>query len=220
MPGHEITHKPRGAAGAALSLIVLVGACAMTPIPSDKRVSREQAVTSGKGAYALLTFSDRATIAGELIAATHNSVWILTSEQSVLAVYPVSALESVALGVHDNNARMFGLWTTLGAVSTISHGVLLVFTLPIWLTAGISTTSLESRRGIMEYSPAAFETMNMYARFPQGLPPGIREADLLGAATGHSRSLSPGVSNPSEPPRPRPATVPKYPSLQPDSSPP
>jgi hypothetical protein len=212
-----------------LILLTLVGSsgCASNPVPSRLRVTKEQAVMSGKGAPARVTFHNQAITFGELIAASADTIWILT-EQGQLDFYRVSAIESVALGIHDNDAVMVGAWTALGSISTISHGVFLVFTLPIWLASGLSMTVQESRSGNLEYPPWPLVALTPYARFPQGAPFGITAARLTGAA--RPTPLAPSApSNPpatpqSTPPPPFWSPVPepavrKFPSLDPDAPP-
>jgi hypothetical protein len=208
------------------TFVTLVGGwgCASNPVPSRLRVTKEQAVMSGKGAPARVTFHNRAIAFGELIAASDDTVWILT-EQGQLAFYPVSAIESVALGVHDNHAVIFGVWTALGSVSTISHGAFLIFTLPIWLVTGLSTTVQESRIGNFEYPPWPLVALKPYARFPQGAPLGLTAANLTGATQFPPRSppSTPATPQSTPPPAflspvPEPS-VRKFPSLDPDAPP-
>jgi hypothetical protein len=203
----------------------LVGSagCASNPVPSRLRVTKEQAVMSGKGAPARVTFRNRAIAFGELIAASDDTIWILT-EQGQLAFYPVSVIESVALGIHDNHAELFGVWTALGSVSTISHGAFLIFTLPIWLVSGLSVTIQESRSGNFEYPPWPLVALKPYARFPQGAPVGLTAANLTGATQFAPHPPSAPSTPPSTPPPPFLSPIPepsvrKFPSLDPDAPP-
>jgi len=87
---------------------------------------------------------------------------------------------SVKVGVHDNRADIAGVWTALGALSTISHGGFLIFTLPIWLGFGITNSVQESKRGVSECPPQPLAVLKAYSRFPQSLPPRVDEDQLLG----------------------------------------
>jgi hypothetical protein len=58
-------------------------------------------------------------------------------------------------------------------VSTISNGYLLGITAPLWIITGIVASSNESRAPLRGVPPLVWADLAAYARFPQGLPPGI-----------------------------------------------
>jgi hypothetical protein len=64
-------------------------------------------------------------------------------------------------------------FAALGVVSTISNGYLLGITAPLWIITGIVASSNESRAPLRGVPPLVWADLAVYARFPQGLPPGI-----------------------------------------------
>ena len=178
--------------GAALASLTpcLGGACATNPIPGSRRISPEESITSGKGAYVLLELTTHTFVSGELIAAADGWMSILTDDGRLL-LFEFPRVARATLGVHDNNEGSYVLWTVAGSLSTISHGAWLIFSLPVWLLSGIPSTVAESHRGIFECPdntgskerlslPRCLAYAGTYARFPQGLPAGVDAARLLG----------------------------------------
>jgi hypothetical protein len=173
-------------------LACLVGACAHNPTPGERVVSQQDAISSGKGAYAFVSYTGVGALGGELIASTDERLSILTEGGHLVGV-PFAVVRALTLGVHDNNEGALAAWGALGTLSTISHGAFLIFTLPLWLATNISLTVNESYRGLVICErnsrpdlEAVFELClreaRAYARFPQGLPPGVGAPQLLGHA--------------------------------------
>jgi hypothetical protein len=187
--------------GAARGLaFALALSCASNPTPADRRVSQEEAISSGKGAYALVRYHDDGSEAGELIATNDGRILLLTDLGHLIEI-DRRRVSELTLGVHDNNADAIALWGVLGTLSTISHGFLLIFSFPVWLTTSIGATSYESHHGLFHCPADTPETTRnpvsirkpismsaclsaagVYARFPQGLPPGVGREQLLGRA--------------------------------------
>jgi hypothetical protein len=186
------TLEARG--GARLLALVVACSCASNPTPSDRRLSQEEAISSGKGAYALVRTHDGASQAGELIAASSDHMLLLTDLGHLVEI-DGTRVAKLTLGVHDNNEDAFVLWGVLGSLSTISHGFFLIYSFPIWLVSSIGATAQESHRGLFRCPadtpdpthtpmsmPACLWNASAYARFPQGLPPGVGREQLLGRA--------------------------------------
>ena len=164
----------------ALLFGALATSCASNPTPAERRVSQEEAISSGKGAYAFVLYADKSSDGGELIAAPPGQLLLLTEGGNLVAV-DWRRISELTLGVHDNNADALGLWGVLGSLSTLSHGVFLVFTLPVWLGASIGSTAQESHRGIFR-CPA--DTPRCAPRAPDldaGVPRGGRRVRALPA---------------------------------------
>jgi hypothetical protein len=208
---------------ARLLALVLAASCASNPTPYKWRVSPEVAISSGKGAYALITRKDKLTVDGELIATTNATVAVLTPMGHLVAI-PYDQVHELELGVHDTNEGWFAAWGVLGSFSTLTHGYFLVYTLPAWIVTSVAATWAETHRGLFTCEPSnarprsrpvdadpeapadsatlgelmfksCLADAGAYARFPQGLPTGVGSAQLLGKA-------------PVAPPAPRPVTTP------------
>lgn len=70
-------------------------------------------------------------------------------------------------------AGKMAVWMFTGMLSTITLGFWLLYTIPVWaITGGIATGST-SREPVVSYPGYPLSSFRLYARFPQGLPPGI-----------------------------------------------
>jgi hypothetical protein len=170
---------PWGAAALAAALLA-APSCAGHHVPNERRPSQDEAVTSGRGAYSYLELAGKRHQTGELIAADNDRFWILTDEPRLVTV-PVASVEHAWFGVYRTNEGALGVWTTLGSLSTISHGAFLIISFPVWLLVGLPSTVAEGNRGVVAYPATKLSVVRRYARFPQGLPPGVGFAQLLGA---------------------------------------
>jgi hypothetical protein len=209
-----------GVRALAIALVAAVGGCATNPLPDDRPVSQERAITSGRGAYALAFMSQGGALTGELIAFGDRGVLIL-GEDHTLRTLELGSLHELRLGVHDNMKGGFIAWMALGALSTASHGLWLIFSAPSWLVAGSLATSNESQRGVFDCPPhegtthpdaACLELAARFARFPQGLPPGVDEAKLLGRAPVIAPPAPPAAPSPPTPGTPAAPTPPPFPA--------
>ena len=85
---------------------------------------------------------------------------------------------------HDMGTRRFGrfnwlgLWTLLGTLSTGSHGFFLILSAPVWILTGTVAAVNQSRQPVLTYPRQGWAGWRAYARFPQGLPPGLARAAL------------------------------------------
>jgi hypothetical protein len=111
---------------------------------------------------------------GELIAVDQTAFHVLT--RSGFQSVPRASVEKITLTGYGNRARTLALWSVLGGVSTLSHGINLLFTAPMWTVGGIVASLTEKHASIWHDADVAFR----FARFPQGLPPGF-DPKTLGA---------------------------------------
>ena len=111
-------------------------------------------------------------IDGELIAVGTDSLYLLTQKEFI--VIAVSDIKYAKLVGYNSEAGKMGSWVFGGTISTLTHGFILLLTAPFlwWLGGGIAT-SAQSEYPIIRYSKNNMEKLNLYARFPQGLPEGI-----------------------------------------------
>jgi hypothetical protein len=117
---------------------------------------------------------------GELIAVHADTVYVLNDSLVAVARDSISA---AALFGYDAQWDKLALWTTLGGLSTLSHGFGLVLSLPVgWLLGGTSAVSSRARQPRLQYPEDGWVALSQYARFPAGLPPSLPRA-LLSHAT-------------------------------------
>jgi hypothetical protein len=106
---------------------------------------------------------------GELLAATAEAVVVLDVEG--VHTVPAAAVKRLLVQVRPSRSgRTVGL-AALGAVSTVSNGVFLIFTFPLWIASGTAAVA-RGAAGDVASAQAGHPALPAYARFPQGLPPG------------------------------------------------
>ena len=152
--------------------LVIVSGCFHTPAPKGWLPTAIEAQHDAYGGWIKLEFgagAARNTVHGELIAATSDSVHVLTSDS--LVVVPTALVIAGTLTAYDSQYESLRWWTILGAFSTLSHGFGLVLTAPVWAIAGSAATGSASKAPRVESTHPA--VLRMYARFPQGIPPGL-----------------------------------------------
>ncbi|HET6149786.1 MAG TPA: hypothetical protein VFH68_19765 [Polyangia bacterium] len=162
----------------AVALACLTAGCASDPIPQAQRPTEEDAITSGFGSFIYVVDSSGEPHAGELIDVLPGRLSIFDGGR--IEMLPRERVTSALLLVHRTHENAYTLWTVLGTLSTVTHGFFLVFSAPIWISTGVATAISEHRRARLTYpDPARWEDLRPYARFPQGLPPGITGNELL-----------------------------------------
>jgi hypothetical protein len=130
------------------------------------------------GGWAAVRFGDTASpnvVQGELIAATSDSLFVLSLRDS-LHVVARSAVNELKLTGYDSNWGYLSIWTFLGTLSTASHGAFLILSAPVWIIGGSVATASQSRRPI--YTNPPLDVLQQFARFPQGMPPGVARQAL------------------------------------------
>jgi hypothetical protein len=177
--------------GVVLAPLFFAVACAGNPAPAGFLPSPAEAVRDVYGGWIEVTVTagrHDSTIAGELIAARADTVWILPDSGPVVVV-PTSTVKRGRVARYSPQTGAIAGYTALGVVSTISNGYLLGITAPLWIITGIVSSSSESRAPLLGVPPLPWTDLAAYARFPQGLPPGIDLGEIrpkLGAGTAPS----------------------------------
>jgi hypothetical protein len=188
------------AVAVALACACVAAGCASDPIPQSQRPTAEEAITSGFGSFVYVVDSSGQPHAGELIDVLPDRLSIFNGHW--IEMLPRARVSNAMVLVHRTHEGYYVLWTVLGTLSTVTHGVFLIISVPIWVSTGIATAISEQRRARLEYpDPARWEDLRPYARFPQGLPPGITGNELL-----HGRMfLAPPVPPAAPTPTPEPS---------------
>ena len=165
----------------ALSLLLLLLAgpgCVTTSAPGAWTDAPPAMASTTYGSWVDVRHGDAAaadTTRGELIAATTTEVFVLTPDSSFQQI-PRLTIIDLELTAYDANWGYLATWTTLGTLSTLSHGFVAVLSLPIWLIAGSAAASTQSRRPI--FTNPSLEVLQRFARFPQGIPPDLDRNQL------------------------------------------
>lgn len=168
-----------------LALAWIAAGCASSPIPQARLPSEEDAITAGFGSYIQVIDVGGAAHDGELIDVLPGRLSVFDGGH--IEMLARAQVASALVLVHQTHQSAYAVWTLLGALSTITHGFFLVLSAPVWITTGVTASVSESRRARLTYpDQARWEDLRPYARFPQGLPPGITGNELL-----HGRMFQP-----------------------------
>jgi hypothetical protein len=163
----------------SLLAAALLTACATNSAPPGFLPTPTEAQTQAWGGWIELRYlragSERRAD-GELIAASPDSVWILGAFGGV--VVPTVQVTAGKLTGYSPQAGNVAGAAFLGTISTISNGALLVFTAPLWIITGTIAASDQSRAPERSVRQLAWSELTIFARFPQGMPAGLRLEDL------------------------------------------
>jgi hypothetical protein len=162
-----------------LTLASLLSGCASNPAPKTWRPSVSLAQKSTRGGWIRVEPivsgvppTDASPVEGELIAIDEHAYHVLTA--GGLRSVSRSSTHRITVVAYGTSQGTFAIWAAVGGLSTLSHGAFLVFTAPMWAIAGGIVAVKESSAGLV-YDP---EHARAFARFPQGLPPGLDPAEL------------------------------------------
>jgi hypothetical protein len=157
---------------------VLDAGCASSSAPAGWLPKPAAAQSTAYGGWIELTYGQptEQRAAGELIAVSAESVWVLSQTQAL--VISTSAVRAGKLTAYEAQKGGFTTWTVLGALSTISNGAFLIFTAPMWMIGGSLAVAGESRAPQRKISSVSWGGLAAFARFPQGMPEGIEMSTL------------------------------------------
>ena len=161
-------------------LCVLVGAtvlsaCAGNSAPAGFLPSPQAAQSQAWGGWIELQYTQGQSerfVAGELIAVSRDTVWVLGPSGG--AVVPTASVRGGQLTGYSAQADKVAGAAFLGTLSTISNGWFLVFTAPLWIITGTVAAANQSHAPVRRVPPLAWSDLSALARFPQGLPVGVR----------------------------------------------
>lgn len=159
-----------------ISILALFGSCRTVSAPKGSVPNRVGIATDAFGGW-MFTKAGQRSFEGEFIAVGNDSLYILTSGKTQSISLPT--VDTARIILYNTNTSGYALWTSLLSIGTLSNGAFATFTLPVSLVTGILITNAESKRiNYFDYPNNSWEELKKYARFPQGLPKGIRTEDL------------------------------------------
>jgi len=184
--GRVVAPRPNSSSGAAampirdlvIAFVAAATACASNPDPRPRSIEFVQ--RDGHGGWIVVELRGGAELSGELISVETAGLQVLTLTPRLgLAFVPKANIVSATLWPWETEYGRPLVWGGLGAASTISHGFLLVLSAPIWVLTATITAGIESRASQLEYPGDGWDQFSIWARFPQGLPAGLTEGDVL-----------------------------------------
>jgi hypothetical protein len=115
-------------------------------------------------------------IGGELIAVSSDSVFVFTARG--LQGVARSEIKGADLYGYEGGANALVVWTLLGTLASVSHGLGAMFSAPAWIVIGTIAASVQSWKPHVGLRGDDWRAFVPYCRYPQGLPPGLDRAAL------------------------------------------
>jgi hypothetical protein len=178
--------RSRSRLSRALPLFAALAACATTSAPPHFLPEPEIAGREVHGGWLEVRVANppggELRLAGELLAITADSVWLMTRPDSLAApnsgyVIARRAVTSAKLTwwSAEPGTGNLGVDAILGTLSTISNGFILILTAPAWALTGTiasATYTFAPRTGLEPPGPDDPDLRSL-ARFPAGMPAGL-----------------------------------------------
>ena len=152
--------------------ILFVG-CATTYAPDTWLPETEDVQIEVYGGWMTIVVAEEGEwiqYGGEFIGQDEEFAYVL---YDTLFTLSKANVQNFTLELDQKNISLYALWSATGfLVSPFANGVYSIFTAPLWMIGGISTASGESFRDRFEIelpTYADWESINQFARFPQGI---------------------------------------------------
>lgn len=165
-------------AGVALALATGCGAAA-----NEQYLDRENGVggtpTTANiadvpvhGAQVYVEQSDGSETEGELLAADAKGVTVLEPADDISHV-DARNIQSVEVILYHSGSSVTAAWTVFGTLSSLSHGMWAIFSMPVWILTGTIASANARSDSKLAVDRFELDALHQFARFPQGLPPGF-----------------------------------------------
>ena len=151
------------------SLAWLIGCTAVKAPVGSVPKRTDLSIDAYGGWMEVQLLSTNTSRSGEFIAISNDTIYLMPSEKVVK--YAVSDISTARIIYFNTETDSYNNWTRIVSVSTLTNGLFLIFTLPLALSTGISTTNAEADRvNYVDYPATSIDELKKYARFPQGMP--------------------------------------------------
>lgn len=159
-------------------IIALFANCSVVSAPQGTVPSRKELQTDAFGAwFSGKQGTQKILVQGELVAIDGDSLFILMRD--TLRAMLTSDFDTARIIVYNTEAKTYGIWTGILTGVSLLTGYYAALTLPLSLGIGI-TTYLDEKNRIhsFDHPPHGWPEISKYARFPQGMPPGLDKRTL------------------------------------------
>lgn len=149
-------------------LLMLILSSCTTPkyLPSSEHID-----VNVYGSYIEVVQKSASSIDGELIAIDSTNIIVLENGKNVCVTIPISDVEHFSLKYA--KSKNYGWTIPAYTLATGGHGFLSIYTAPINLLVTISVTASGYNAFTYSDEDMTYDQLNMFARFPQGIPPDI-----------------------------------------------
>jgi hypothetical protein len=163
-------------------LVLLLAASCSVPrgLPAPEELPYET-----KGAAFYVKLYDGSVYRGELIAAENDALYVLPAEnqhpnmkrQNRLVQIPWDAVDNYR--VYYAHGKSLAWFVPVYTVMTLSHGWVSILTMPINLIATLTAHVNSQHEHVLRKKDIAPEALNLFARFPQGIPQRVSPQDIF-----------------------------------------
>ena len=162
----------------SLAITFLLLNCRTIHAPDNWLPENEEMMENAYGGWIYLWIIDpndeyayEPDISGEFISYRNGEITILNYD----SIYTIdtNSIAEVVLELVDKNVSTIVVWGFFGTLSTMSHGMYLSFSAPIWIMGTTIAASGESYRDVYEAEYPRkkwWAEVKRFARFPQGIP--------------------------------------------------
>jgi hypothetical protein len=131
-----------------------------------------------RGAYIRLREKSDQKIKGELISADSKELRVLTGKAPNKKMVVIPKHEVDRFKIKFAKPKSYWWAVPVFTAATAAHGVFLIFSAPANLIVTITTAVSSSSDVRFTDEDLSFGDLNMYARFPQGIPSQIDLSDI------------------------------------------
>lgn len=158
--------------GGLYILILFVTSCSST----GRLPAVEEVGTYPFGSEIDVLLDNRQRVKGELIAVERNAVLILNHQtDSCMSISP-SRVRKYA--VYFARPKNYAPFIPLSLLLSIAHGYYAAFTLPLNIITTFSVTMAGTTAYQYSEKELEYKDLHMFARFPQGLPSGLKLEEI------------------------------------------
>jgi hypothetical protein len=158
-----------------LACVLLVAAACSSNPPAGSTPEPERAVNEVYGGWVHCEDIEGKWLpdAGELLAVGADTLWLYSDSAAGVRAMPLAAIGRAEVYWYDRDTEVIASWTIVGMLSTLSHGVALVLSAPVWLLFGLAGAGTDLAASRVQVDAPDFARLRPYARFPAGWPPGF-----------------------------------------------
>ncbi len=168
-----------------IPICLVAAGCASTGAPDNWLPPAETAPLDPYGAWMTVELLEKkdgkSYLAGEFLAIGRDSLYIIpgySAEPGPIVAISLSGVKKATIAHFDPETGKASGWVLAGSLSTLSHGIGAGLTMPLWIIIGSSMAGSHSRTPLENYPDLTWDGLRMYARFPQGPPPGLHQLGL------------------------------------------
>lgn len=148
--------------------LVMILSCATSNAPNDWLPTVPESNFNPYGGWIETTKIDKSKSEGEFLAVDSINLHILTFDG--YEIIALSEIEKATVEFYDPEYSKLASWTTGGTLGSLSHGLIGIITIPVWVISGSLATGAQSRAGMRYYPNNDWEYLKRYARYPGGMP--------------------------------------------------